>query len=101
MRSPFCFDTRPGGGVMTSNMVRNDPEHQRGYGTQWRDNPGKQQFDRKDDPMQTTSRTLTVAWPLVIFLLLPALTRAETSVEAWVQRYDGSVNGDDYAKAVA
>ena len=51
--------------------------------------------------MKTTFRTLTVAWPLVIFLLLPALTRAETAVQAWVQRYNGPGNGDDYATAVA
>ena len=39
--------------------------------------------------MKTTLRKLTVAWPLVIFLLLPALTRAETAVQAWVQLYNG------------
>lgn len=38
------------------------------------------------------SRKLTVAWPMVIFLLLPALTRAETTVQAWVQRYNGPGN---------
>ena len=51
--------------------------------------------------MQTTFRKLTVAWPLVIFLLLPALTRAETPVEAWVQLYNGPGNGDDEACALA
>jgi hypothetical protein len=50
--------------------------------------------------MQTTFRTLTVAWPLVIFLLLPALTRAETAVQAWVQRYNRPGNSPNYAKAV-
>ena len=51
--------------------------------------------------MQTTSRKLTVAWPLVIFLLLPALTRAETAVQAWVQRYSGPGIGGNAANAVA
>jgi len=51
--------------------------------------------------MQTTFRKLTVAWPLVIFLLLPAPTRAETGVQAWVQTYNGPGNGWDYAYAVA
>jgi uncharacterized delta-60 repeat protein len=51
--------------------------------------------------VKTTLRKLLVAWPLVICLLLPALTRAETGVQAWVQRYNGPGNGDDYALAVA
>ena len=51
--------------------------------------------------MKTNLRKLTVAWPLVIFLLFPALTRAETAVQAWVQRCNGPGNGDDYANAVA
>src|ERR1019366_6461219 len=42
--------------------------------------------------MHTTLRKLIVAWPLVIILLLPALTRAETAVQAWVQRYNGPGN---------
>src|ERR1017187_6196710 len=42
--------------------------------------------------MHTTLRKITVAWPLVIILLLPALTRAETAVQAWVQRYNGPGN---------
>src|ERR1039458_3804966 len=42
--------------------------------------------------MHTTLRKLLVAWPLVIILLLPALTRAETAVQAWVQRYNGPGN---------
>jgi uncharacterized delta-60 repeat protein len=32
----------------------------------------------------------------VIFLLLPALTRAETAVQAWVQRYSAAVTVSDY-----
>ena len=51
--------------------------------------------------MQTTFRYFPVAWPLVICLLLPALTRAETAVQAWVQRYNGPGNGDDGGWAVA
>src|ERR1035438_7629165 len=42
--------------------------------------------------MQPTLRKITVAWPLVIFLLLPALTRAETAVQAWAQCYNGPGN---------
>jgi hypothetical protein len=42
--------------------------------------------------MRTTLRKLTVTWPLVIFLLHPALARAETAVQAWVQAYNGMTN---------
>jgi uncharacterized delta-60 repeat protein len=37
----------------------------------------------------------------VMFLLFRSLTPAETAVQAWVQRYNGPGNGDDYAKALA
>ncbi len=51
--------------------------------------------------MKTTLPRLTAAWALVIFLLLPVLARAETAVQAWVQRYNGPANGADQATAVA
>ena len=51
--------------------------------------------------MNTTLRQFTAVWPLVIFLLLPALTRAETAVQAWVQHYDGPGQGFDEATALA
>jgi hypothetical protein len=51
--------------------------------------------------MKTTFRKLTATWPLVIILLLPALTRAETAVQAWVQRYNGPGNGVDEPTTMA
>ena len=51
--------------------------------------------------LKATFRNLTWAWPLVIFLLLPAHMRAETAVQAWVQRYHGPGNGADWAWALA
>ena len=50
--------------------------------------------------MKTTFRKLTVAWPLVIFLL-PALTRVETGVQVWVQRYHDPGNTNASASAIA
>ncbi len=37
--------------------------------------------------MQGTLRKLALAWSLALFLVLPTLTRAETAVQAWAQRY--------------
>jgi hypothetical protein len=51
--------------------------------------------------MKAPCQKLTAAWPLVIFLLLPTLTRAETAVQAWVQRYNGPGNSTDWPSAVA
>ena len=51
--------------------------------------------------MHANWRNPTMAWLLMIFLIVPALTRAETSVQAWVQRYNGPGNAADIATAVA
>jgi uncharacterized delta-60 repeat protein len=50
--------------------------------------------------MKTTLLKLTAAWPLAIFLLLPALAPAKTPVQSWVQPYHGPGTGDDNAAAV-
>jgi uncharacterized delta-60 repeat protein len=49
--------------------------------------------------MKTAKIPLTVLASLLLFF--PAMTRANPAVEAWVQRYNGPGNGDDYANAVA
>ncbi len=51
--------------------------------------------------METTLRKRPAAGPLVLFLLLPVLTRAETAIQTWVQRYNGPANSWDQANAVA
>jgi hypothetical protein len=51
--------------------------------------------------MKIKHLNLTAAWLLMPLLLFPALTRAQTAAEAWVQRYDGPAPSDDYAQAVA
>ena len=51
--------------------------------------------------MTTCTRKFPVAWPLAICLLLPTLTRGETTVQAWAQRYHGPGSGTDSAVAVA
>jgi hypothetical protein len=86
---------------MAAVEATNEPEQQCWHGTQWTGNPGKEQFDHKDYPMKAALRNLTAAWPLIICLQLPAFTRAETAVQAWVQLYDGPGNGPGEACAVA
>ena len=51
--------------------------------------------------MKTIFRKRTAAWPLVIFLLLPTLTHAETAVQAWVQRFNGPGSGTSRPNGLA
>jgi hypothetical protein len=53
-------------------------------------------------PFRLSARHLAPVGLMVgIPCLLPPLTRAETAVQAWVQRYNGPANSLDYAFAVA
>ena len=53
-------------------------------------------------PLGFSARRLAVGGLLAALLcLLPALTRAETAVQAWVQRYNGPTNSSDYANDLA
>ena len=58
-------------------------------------NPTKRPTSCKHPPEPFDDRSLTIC------LLLPAFTRAETAVLAWVQRYNGPANRDESAVAVA
>jgi uncharacterized delta-60 repeat protein len=51
--------------------------------------------------MKPTLRKLQSACLLAALLSIPAATRAETAVQAWVQRYNGTGNGDDYVHGMA
>jgi PKD repeat protein len=58
-------------------------------------------FDQKNNLVKMTFRDLKAPGLLAVFLLLPALTHAETVVQSWVQRYNGQATGNRHAKAVA
>jgi hypothetical protein len=55
----------------------------------------------KPCPLKPFTLATTRLLLAVLFCLLPPLTRAETGVEAWAQRYNGPGNSYDYAYAVA
>jgi hypothetical protein len=58
-------------------------------------------FVKQNNPVKTTVQNLKMPWLLAGLLLLPALTRAQTAVQSWAQRYNGLSTGNRRAKALA
>jgi hypothetical protein len=80
---------------MTAKMKNDGWSHQCSRGTPEAADPSKQQLGAKTRLVQRAMRKFTVVWPLVVCLLLSALTHAETAVQAWVQRYSARPYGYD------